>query len=444
MRTGLAMTQKAIRSWQALVFQALACNWGSRRLYCGRNCRPCLCLGGLCLGGLGLLALGLLALGLLAPSSVLAQTQWEFVPGSRQARPVTKTQAQGAPSVYAPHPARSGGMQLRTAPVSSATVASPVPASSSLSSVSTTQSTTRVIPQRQPASTGQRSITPTRQKSYDYQDTMEVDGSHRIFRVHIPPSYDRTKPTPVVLAFHGLGMNSLAMMAMSGFNGLADRKGFIVVYGEGLNNRWNDGTGGGADDIAYVSALLKKLAREANIDPRRVYACGIPDKIAAVGVVASTMIASSMSAMNSSSRMPIVFFLGSEDPLLPWGDGRNKELGKLGESLGLSGLGSIDNPMARVGGLVSVPEMIQFWTNHNGCGGSPSIMQMPNLNAKDGTTVKRETYGSGDVVVYVIDGGGHTWPGMIEVSSFKELCGLTCQDIDASEILWDFFQHRSR
>jgi polyhydroxybutyrate depolymerase len=294
-------------------------------------------------------------------------------------------------------------------------------------------------------------------KSYDFVEDVTVDGVSRIFRAHIPASYDRTKPMPVVLAFHGLGMNSLAMLAMSGFNGLSDRKGFIVVYGEGLNNRWNEGSGG-ADDIGYVSAVLQKLARLANIDQRRIYACGISnggffsqrlacalsDKIAAAGVVSSSMMASTQGTMASSNRMPIVFFLGTEDPLLPWGDGRNKALGKLGESLGLSGIGSIDSPMARMGGLMSVPETIQFWTSHNGCAGSPSVTSMPNQNAKDGTTVKRETYGSGDVVVYVIDGGGHTWPGMIEVSSFKDICGVTCQDIDASEIMWDFFKRYSR
>ena len=168
------------------------------------------------------------------------------------------------------------------------------------------------------------------------------------------------------------------------------------------------------------------------------------DKIAAAAVVSSTMMASTPAIMAGSSRMPIVFFLGTEDPLLPWGDGRSKALGKLGETLGLSSLGSIDSPLARMGGLMSVPETIQFWTDHNGCSNSPSVTQMPNTNAKDGTTVKRETYGSGDVVVYVIDGGGHTWPGMIEISSFKDICGATTQDIDATETIWDFFHQHSR
>jgi polyhydroxybutyrate depolymerase len=378
-----------------------------------------------------------------------AQTQYQFVPGSRQARPVTNTQPQAsqygygqAPGGYAPVP-RSGGMQLRSAPLSSVPVQTAQPAS-------------QYVQQRSTATpTANDKNAGSGKKAYDFTDTFSQDGVSRLYRVHIPASYDRSRATPVVLAFHGLGMNSMAMLAMSGLNGLSDRKGFIVVYGEGVNNRWNDGSGG-ADDIGYVSSVLQRLSRVANVDTRRVYACGIsnggffaqrlacnlPDKIAAIGVVASSMMAGSQ--MAGGTRMPAIFFLGTDDPLLPWGDGRNKALGKLGESLGLGGLGSIDNPMARMGGLMSVPEMVAFWTNINGCGGSPSVNAMPDTDHKDGTTVKKETYGNGDVVVYVIDGGGHTWPGMIELKSFKDLCGVTSQDIDASELMWEFFERRAR
>ncbi|MBS1990542.1 MAG: hypothetical protein JSS83_08495 [Cyanobacteria bacterium SZAS LIN-3] len=401
----------------------------------------------------------LVILGPAVGASAQGQTQWEFVPGSRQARPVTARPAQTAPAGTYYRPATSGGMQLRRAPVyPQGGYIQPTyqrPGYPQPSGVQ--QSTAQQSGSRQTTASSQ-AATPAaaRGKSYDYADTVSVDGVNRSYRVHIPACYDRSRATPVVLAFHGLGMNAVAMLGMSGFNGLSERKNFIVVYGEGLNNRWNEGTGG-VDDIGYVSEVLKKLGRAVNIDQRRIYACGISnggffaqrvgcalaDKIAAVGVVSSSMMASSAS-MGSSNRMPIVFFLGTEDPLLPWGDGRNKALGKLGETLGLSGLGSIDSPLARVGGLMSVPEMINFWTGVNGCGGSPSVTQLPNTNAKDGTTVKKETYGSGDVTLYVIEGGGHTWPGMLEVSAFTDICGTTSQDIDASELMWEFFQRHSR
>ncbi|MBU6453487.1 MAG: hypothetical protein KGS72_17035 [Cyanobacteria bacterium REEB67] len=394
---------------------------------------------------------------LLAQSQGTSGSQYVFVPGSRQARVVPAQSAQpgygrtyyGQPGQTAA-PARSGGMQLHTTsePATYRQQPNQVQTQTSLSTVGRT-------PVKAAATAAAASG-----KAYDFVDSISVDDVPRSYRVHIPASYDRSKPTPVVLAFHGLQMNSLAMMAMSGLNGLAERKGFIVVYGEGLNNRWNDGTAGSStsDDIGYVQNMLQKLPRLANIDPKRVYACGISnggffvqrlacslaDKIAAVAVVAASMTSSTPTLMNSSRPMPIVFFLGSEDPLLPWGDGRTKGLGNLGEALGLSGIGSIDSSAARVGGLLPVPEMIGFWTAHNNCSSSPNSVQMPDSNPRDGTKVKRETYGAGDVVLYVIEGGGHTWPGALQVKSLAELCGATSQDIDASELMWDFFQRRAR
>jgi polyhydroxybutyrate depolymerase len=405
---------------------------------------------------------------LLAQNQASSGTQYVFVPGSRQARavPTQASQPGYGRSYYAQPgqtaaPARSGGMQLHTSgstpvyrqPLSPATT----PTAGSFRSRPTVNSTvspavnSAINSAIRPAAGG---------KAFDFVDSISVDGVARSYRVHIPASYDRSKPTPVVLAFHGLQMNALTMMGMSGLNGLSDRKGFIVVYGEGLNNRWNDGTAGGStsDDIGYVQTMLQKLPRLANIDAKRVYACGISnggffvqrlacamaDKIAAVGVVASSMTSSTPGLMSSARPVPIVFFLGSEDPLLPWGDGRTKGLGNLGEALGLSGIGSIDSPAARIGGLLPVPEMIGFWTSHNNCSSSPNTVQMPDSNPRDGTKVKRETYGSGDVVLYVIEGGGHTWPGALQLNSLTELCGATSQDIDASELMWDFFQRRAR
>jgi polyhydroxybutyrate depolymerase len=40
-------------------------------------------------------------------------------------------------------------------------------------------------------------------------------------------------------------------------------------------------------------------------------------------------------------------------------------------------------------------------------------------------------------VLYTVDGGGHTWPdGTARARQF----GRTCRDIDATELIWQFFQ----
>lgn len=288
-----------------------------------------------------------------------------------------------------------------------------------------------------------------------------MDGQNRQFQVHIPACYDRSKATPLVLAFHGLHMNSTMMIAMSGFNGASERHGFIVVYADSVGGRWSDGTNQAATaaDVAYVEAIIERLGKVANIDRRRIYACGIsnggyftqalacaiPDKIAAAGSVAAPLMEQAARTMQSGKPVPIAFILGSDDPLIPWGDGRVKDLGKLGEALGLSSLGSIDSSMVRMGGLMSVPETIAFWTNHNHSSTTPTASQLPDRDPKDGTRIKREQYGSGpnEVLLYTIEGGGHTWPGCINLQAISGISGNISQDASGSELLWEFFRNHS-
>jgi polyhydroxybutyrate depolymerase len=42
-----------------------------------------------------------------------------------------------------------------------------------------------------------------------------------------------------------------------------------------------------------------------------------------------------------------------------------------------------------------------------------------------------------EVTLYVIEGGGHTWPGK---SSGYSPIGKVSMDIDATEFIWEFFQ----
>nr|WSY50829.1 hypothetical protein OG999_12370 [Streptomyces sp. NBC_00886] len=59
--------------------------------------------------------------------------------------------------------------------------------------------------------------------------------------------------------------------------------------------------------------------------------------------------------------------------------------------------------------------------------------------------MSRVTYracrGGDDVVSYVIDGGGHTWPG--STADWPADLGSVNQEISANQIMWSFFR-RSR
>lgn len=296
-------------------------------------------------------------------------------------------------------------------------------------------------------------------RSRDYMDSVVVDGVSRSFMVHLPPGYNGTRALPVVMAFHGLGMNSTMMYGLTGFTGLADRKNFIVVFPNSAAGRFQDGLAQGPDDVSFVRAMLDKLQRSLSVDSKRIYACGIsnggyftqllalamPERIAACGVVAATLTSGAQAYAGGGRGVPIVFFEGVDDPLLPWGDGRNKDLGKLGEALGISSLGSIDSPLAKMGGLNSVPDTINFWTSNNHAPASAQVTALPDRAPGDGTRVEMHSYGSGasQVLLYRIEGGGHTWPGALNIKAVSGISGNISQDIDATELMWDFFSRHS-
>ncbi len=272
--------------------------------------------------------------------------------------------------------------------------------------------------------------------------SLQVDGRERSYIVHMPTGYDATKPTAVVLIFHGAFTNAAITVAYSGLNATADDKNFIAVYPNGTGQRepalfWNAGDWGKArlrdppDDVKFVAAVLDDLAKVANTDAKRIYATGISNggmmcyKLAAelsTRIAAIAPIAGTQSFENAQPKrpVPVLHFHGTEDKLVPY-DGP-----KLASE--------------RLMGLKSVDDTVRIWAKLNACPEKPKIESLPD-KADDGTTVRRLTYGPGkdgsEVVLIEIKGGGHSWPGR---SMPLELFGRSTKDISANDMLWEFFQ----
>ena len=105
-------------------------------------------------------------------------------------------------------------------------------------------------------------------------------GQNREYLLHVPKSYDPTKPTPLVISLHGGGGWPAMQRDTSRWDALADRQGFIVVYPSGVSGRgpraWNVNRGPGlAKDVRFISDLIDKLTAAYNIDRARVYADGL-------------------------------------------------------------------------------------------------------------------------------------------------------------------------
>ena len=48
----------------------------------------------------------------------------------------------------------------------------------------------------------------------------------------------------------------------------------------------------------------------------------------------------------------------------------------------------------------------------------------------------------GDTQLYIVEGGGHTWPGSEFLAGATDLVGTTTFEIDANTLIWGFFQQQ--
>src|SRR5262249_1861912 len=152
--------------------------------------------------------------------------------------------------------------------------------------------------------------------------------------LHVPRSYDRARPTPLVISMHGAGGWPAQQMDMSRWNALADERGFIVVYpsGTGLPKVWQVGTGGDlVKDVRFIADLIDAMQASYNIDRSRIFAnglsngggmafvlsCTMADRIAAVGLVAAAM-SLPWSWCTDLRAVPMIAFHGTADPIIPY------------------------------------------------------------------------------------------------------------------------------
>lgn len=276
----------------------------------------------------------------------------------------------------------------------------------------------------------------------DTSRTLKVDGDERSYLVHVPPQYVKDRPTPVVLAFHGGGANARNMVAFSGLNLKADQAGFIVVYPDGsgrlermltfnAGNCCGQAASRNVDDVAFVRSILDDLEGIASVDRNRVFATGMSngammayrlasemsDRIAAIAPVSGPM---GTKDCRPGRAVSVMHFHGDADEFAPFSGGKGR---------GPSGTE-----------FYSVDHSISAWVEANGCNKGPRITQLPDRE-KDGTNVKQVRYESGkdgaEVVLVIIQGGGHTWPG--NEPRIKSL-GVSTRDISANDMMWDFFQ----
>jgi len=258
-------------------------------------------------------------------------------------------------------------------------------------------------------------------------------GEQRTYRLYVPKSYDRIRPTPLVISMHGAGLWGAAQMHMSGWNAVADEHGLIVVYPSGVRGGprvWHVGQAGErpSKDVRFIAELIDTLKASYNIDPARIYAdglsngggmafalsCTLSDRIAAVGLVASAQFLP-WNECEDQRAVPMIAFHGTDDRFTPYHGGSSWVAG--------------DHVFP------SIPLFTASWARRNRCQASP----VESAVAADVTRLEyKGCADDADVVLYTIQGGGHTWPSGGPMPEW--FAGKTSRSVDASRQAWAFFQ----
>jgi polyhydroxybutyrate depolymerase len=299
----------------------------------------------------------------------------------------------------------------------------------------------------------------------------------RRYLVYAPTNLP-ARPVPLVLVFPGYTANAEAAAfyyTHTRFESLADRDGFLVVYGNGLPNPPTSGEkastpkggflqgcfanhAGEGIDVQYVRELIDQLATELKIDRSRVYATGFsagggmsfqlaleaPDLVAAIAPVAALPFQPQGQWLHSChpqsgyDRVSIAMLAATADPFISYEAGSSREY-----------------PTTQYPGM---EETRDAWLAAMKISGPADVDQLPDEVQGDSyepqtgltsSTIERQRYRLGpngqELWYYKAKGMGHAWPNPTQSwSGLWERYGKTNQDIDFADQAWEFFQRHTK
>jgi polyhydroxybutyrate depolymerase len=240
---------------------------------------------------------------------------------------------------------------------------------------------------------------------------VETGGARRAALIYVPHTYDANRPTPVLLSFHRAGATASQHQGYANFVTYSEQAGFIVAlpYADINVGSWRTTVGARAD-VEFIEDLLSGLAAEFCVDPARIYAVGFSDGavfahlLACSGTRLAGLAAVALQRTDpcpAARPLAVVGFHGTADPIQPFD-------------------------------AVQPDQWAEGWAQTNGCDVVPigvsaaeSVRTSLWTNCQEGSPV----------AFYILDGGGHTWPGADSIDSL----GPTIDSIDASAEIARFF-----
>jgi polyhydroxybutyrate depolymerase len=244
----------------------------------------------------------------------------------------------------------------------------------------------------------------------------------RPYTLVVPASYDKSKPTPLLIMMHGYGVDGSLEDAYMQLTPLAQAHGFLYAYGDGTLDPktgarfWNatdaccDRNGIPVDDVAYINAIREDVSRKYNVDAKRLfllghsnggfmahrYACDHADQVAAIVSLAGG-VWKDASRCQASEPVAIAEVHGDQDSVIAY-DG-----------------GTFTDSTGKVNAYPSAHQTVAIWAAKDACAQALADSGTLSLDtALPAGSTQVERYGacarSSDVELWTIHGGPHIPP----------------------------------
>lgn len=273
--------------------------------------------------------------------------------------------------------------------------------------------------------------------------TLTVNGTAREYTLIAP---DRVaSPLPLLIVYHGGGQTVERARGYTRFDAVAVAKNFVVAYPQGLSNNWNDGrrsadlaerASSTTNDLEFTEQIIGQLAIEGLVDRNRVFltgasnggmmsmyaGCRLGNRIAGIAPVVANL---PIDWSCETRGLPALFIHGTDDAFMPYAGGR------IAERVQRKDLGSVLGTEATIAAFRVV----------NGCTAEKESKRLDKV-ASDRTVAVMTEFDCTNAPLkrFLIEGGGHTWPGARSGMLADWVLGATSREIDATTEILTFFE----
>lgn len=239
---------------------------------------------------------------------------------------------------------------------------------------------------------------------------VQSGGHQRTYLLYVPPGDSSSHPLPLVLVFHGAGDTASHTVSETDLPNIADHShNMILVFPQGYDDSWNEGTGSsaaaqaGINDVSFVATILRRVERHYPVDMHRVIATGFSNGALLteyLGCALSrqlTMIAPvegelpQATAARCDPPLPLTVFEvhGTADTAIPYEGGA------------FTGVGGVPGPP-----VLSAPSSAARWADLDHCSDQATDRTVGQVTfARYAGCADRMT-----VTLATVNGGQHAWP----------------------------------